>query len=174
MKVLLTRDVDKLGKAGAVKTVADGYVRNYLIPQHLAVYASPGALKQAESIRKMEQKRQTQLANEAAAVAERLTGVTLKFQARASEIGKLYGSITTKQVIEALEKEIGAAIDKRKLDMREPIRSLGVHTIRVHLATDLNPSFDVLVEREALAGPERESAAQPETEEQAAEAEAEA
>ncbi|HKZ84522.1 MAG TPA: 50S ribosomal protein L9 [Anaerolineae bacterium] len=174
MKVLLTRDVDKLGKAGALKTVADGYARNYLIPQGLAVYASPGALKQVETIRRMEQKRQTQLANEVATVVDRLNGVTLKFQARASETGKLYGSITTKQVVEALETEIGAAIDKRKLDMREPIRSLGLHTIRVHLATDLNPSFDVLVEREALAGPEAGSAVEPETEEQTAEAEAEA
>jgi len=174
MKVLLTRDVDKLGKAGAVKMVADGYARNYLIPHGLAVYASPGALKQAETIRKMEQKRQTQLADEASAIADRLKGVTLKFQARASETGKLYGSITTKQVVDALEKEIGAAIDRRRLDMREPIRSLGLHTIRVHLATDLNPGFDVLVEREALAGLEAGSAAQPATEEQTAEASAEA
>ena len=174
MKVLLTRDVEKLGRAGAVKTVADGYARNYLIPQGMAVYASPGALKQAETIRKAEAKRQAQLASDATSLAEKLSGVTLKFQARAGEAGKLYGSITAKQIIEGLELELGQTIDKRKLDMREPIRSLGVHTIRVHLATDLNPSFDVLVEREALAGPERESAAQPETEEQAAEAEAEA
>jgi len=174
MKVLLTRDVDKLGKAGVVKTVADGYARNYLIPHGLAVYASPGALKQAETVRKMEQKRQAQLADEASTIADRLKGVTLRFQARASETGKLYGSITTKQVVEALEKEIGVAIDRRKLDMREPIRSLGLHTLRVHLATDLNPGFDVLVERETLTSLDAGSAAQPPTDEQAAETSAEA
>ena len=150
MKVLLTRDVAKLGKAGAVKTVADGYARNYLIPQGMAVYASPGALKQAEAIRKLEERRQVKLAAEASSIAEKLSGITLKFQARASEADKLYGSITTRQVVEALEQATGLDIDKRKLDMREPIRSLGLHTIHVHLATDLNPSFDVLVERESV------------------------
>jgi len=156
MKVLLTRDVEKLGKAGAVKTVADGYARNYLIPQGMAVFASPGALKQAETIRKLEERRQIKLVEEASSVAEQLGGVTLKFQARASEAGKLYGSITTKQVVEALQQATGLEIDRRKLDMREPIRSLGLHTIRVHLATDLNPSFDVLVERDTLLGAEAE------------------
>lgn len=150
MKVLLTRDVTKLGKAGTVKTVANGYARNYLIPQGMAVFASPGALKQAEAIRKVEEKRQAQLAAEASSIADKLSGVTLRFQARASEADKLYGSITTKQVVEALQQATGLEIDKRKLDLREPIRSLGLHTVRVHLATDLNPSFDVLVERESL------------------------
>ncbi|HLF29352.1 MAG TPA: 50S ribosomal protein L9 [Anaerolineae bacterium] len=148
MKVLLTRDVEKLGKAGTVKTVADGYGRNYLIPQGLAVFASPGALKQAETIRKAEEKRQARLTSEASTVAEKLAGVALRFQARASEAGKLYGSITTKQVVDALEQAIGQSVDKRKLDLREPIRSLGTHTVHVHLATDLNPGFEVIVERD--------------------------
>jgi large subunit ribosomal protein L9 len=152
MKVLLTRDVDKLGKAGTVKTVADGYARNYLIPQGMAVFASPGALKQAETIRKLEERRQAHLVAEASSVADQLSGVTLRFQARASEAGKLYGSITTKQVVEALKQATGLEIDKRRLDMREPIRGLGLHTIHVRLATELNPSFDVLVERDTLLG----------------------
>ncbi len=176
MKVLLTRDVDKLGKAGTVKTVADGYARNYLIPQGMAVFASPGALKQAEAIRKLEERRQAKLVSEASSIADRLSGVTLRFQARASEAGKLYGSITTKQVVEALEQATGLEIDKRKLDMREPIRSLGLHTIHVRLATELNPSFDVIVERDTLlgAGTEEEVAAEPEVVEQTETAEAEA
>jgi large subunit ribosomal protein L9 len=149
MKVLLTRDVEKLGKAGTIKTVANGYARNYLIPQGLAVFASAGALKQAETIRKAEEKRQSKLATDATSLAERLSGVTLRFQARAGDEGKLYGSITAKQVIEALQHELGQEIDKRKLDMREPIRSLGTHTLRVHLATDVNPTFNVMVERDS-------------------------
>ncbi len=159
MKVLLTRDVEKLGKAGTVKTVADGYARNYLIPQGLAVFASPGTLKQAQTIRKAEDKRQAQLASEASSIAEKLSGVTLKFQARASEAGKLYGSITTRQVVDALAQATGLGIDRRKLDLREPIRSLGRHTVRVHLATDLDPTFDVFVERESLAAETAASAA---------------
>jgi len=161
MKVLLTRDVEKLGKAGAVKTVADGYARNFLIPQGLAVFASAGAMKQAETIRKAEQKRQAQLASEATTIAEKLSGVTLRFQARAGEGGKLYGSITAKQIIEALEREVGQSIDKRKLDLREPIRSLGQHNLRVHLATDVNPVFSVIVERDTSLAAEAVGAASP-------------
>jgi large subunit ribosomal protein L9 len=158
MKVLLTRDVDKLGTAGNVKTVADGYARNYLIPQGLAVFASAGALKQAETIRKAEEKRQSQLATEASSLAEKLASVTLKFQARASEAGKLYGSITTQQIVDALARDAGVEIDKRKVDLREPIRSLGTHAIRVHLATDVNPTFNVLVERDHAGAAVPESA----------------
>jgi len=150
MKVLLTRDIEKLGKAGMVKSVANGYARNYLIPQGLAVVASPGALKQGETIRKAEEKRQTHLATEAATVADKIGGVTLTFKARASEAGKLYGSITTRQVVDMLQQVTGVEIDKRKIDLREPIRSLGTHTVRLHLATELNPTFSVLVERDTL------------------------
>jgi large subunit ribosomal protein L9 len=164
MKVLLTRDVEKLGKAGMVKVVADGYARNYLIPHGLAVFASAGALKQAETVRKAEEKRQSLLVAEASSIAEKLAGVTLKFQTRASESGKLYGSITARQVVEELERVTGLGVDKRKIDLREPIRSLGVHTVRVHLATDLNPSFDVLVERDTSAAARAEDVAAAELE----------
>jgi len=172
MKVLLTRDIEKLGRAGTVKAVADGYARNYLIPQGMAVFASPGALKQAETIRKAEEKRQTQLASDATSLAEKLSGVALKFHARAGEGGKLYGSITAKQIIESLERALGQTIDKRKLDMREPIRSLGQHTLRLHLATDVNPSFNVLVERDTSIVAAAAEAAVTETPAQETESEA--
>jgi len=92
MKVLLKHDVPKLGKAGQVKNVADGYARNYLIPQGVAVLATPGAMKQAESLSKAEQLRQAQLAADASALAEVLKTTTLTFTARSGEGGKLYGS----------------------------------------------------------------------------------
>lgn len=174
MKVLLMRDVDKLGKAGMVKTVADGYARNYLIPQGLAAFASPGALKQAETIRKSEERRQVHLAAEASSLAEKLSSVTLKFQARASEAGKLYGSITTQQIIDALVRDAGIEIEKRKIDMREPIRSLGQHSIRVHLATDVNPVFNVVVERDHSSAAALESAATKPARAETVEAESEA
>jgi len=89
MKVLLLRDHDKLGKAGDIKNVADGYARNFLLPRGLAVLATAGALKQAETIRRAEERRRAKLFAEAQAVANQLTGTTLIFRALASEAGKL-------------------------------------------------------------------------------------
>lgn len=148
MKILLTRDVDKIGKAGQVKTVADGYARNYLIPKGLAVTATEGALKQAETVRKSEQKRQAQLFAQAQAVAAQLEATTLKFQAKAGESGKLYGSITTADIVEAIQAERGIEIDKRKIDLRDPIRMVGTHQVPVKLATDLVAKVKVIVEAE--------------------------
>ena len=102
MKVLLKHDVPKLGKAGQVKNVADGYARNYLIPQGVAVLATPGAMKQADVLARAEQLRQAQLAADASALAEVLKATTLTFTARAGEGGKLYGSITSQQIADEL------------------------------------------------------------------------
>ena len=146
MKVLLLRDQDKLGKAGDVKNVADGYARNYLLPRGLAVLATPSALKQAETIRKAEEKRRAQLHAEAQAVANQLAGTTLTFRALAGETGKLYGSITAHDIVEAIQREKGIELDKRKIELREPLRSLGTHTVSVRLATDLAPTVTVVVE----------------------------
>jgi large subunit ribosomal protein L9 len=153
MKVLLLRDHAKLGKAGAVKNVADGYARNYLIPRGLAVLATGGALKQAETIRKAEDKRQAQLSAEAQAVANQLEGITLTFHALAGETGKLYGSITTHDIIEAIQREKGLEVDKRKVELREPLRTLGTHAVPIRLAADLAPLVTVVIEpAEAPAG----------------------
>lgn len=160
MKVLLLRDHAKLGKAGIVKNVADGYARNYLIPRGLAVLATEGALKRAETIRKAEEKRQAQLFAEAQAVANQLNGTTLTFRALAGEMGKLYGSITTHDITEALQREKGIELDKRKVELREPLRTLGTHTVPIRLAADLAPSVTVVIEpTEAPAG--EAEAAQP-------------
>ena len=146
MKVLLLRDHDKLGKAGDIKNVADGYARNFLLPRGLAVLATAGALKQAETIRHAEEKRRAKLFAEAQAVANQLTGTTLIFRALASETGKLYGSITANDIAEAIQREKGIEVDKRTIELREPLRSLGTHTVSVRLATELTPSLTVIVE----------------------------
>lgn len=151
MKVLLLRDQEKLGKAGDTKNVADGYARNYLIPRGLAVLATKGALKQAETIRKGEEKRRAKLFAEAQAVANQLAGTTLTFRALASETGKLYGSITANDIAEAIQREKGLELDKRKVELREPLRSLGTHTVTVRLAAELTPSVTVIIEPEAQA-----------------------
>ena len=146
MKVLLLRDHDKLGKAGDIKNVADGYARNFLLPRRLAVLATAGALKQAETVRRAEEKRRARLFAEAQAVAHQLTGTTLIFRALASEAGKLYGSITAGDIAEAVQREKGLELDKRRIELREPLRSLGTHTVSVRLAAELVPSLTVIIE----------------------------
>ena len=148
MKVLLKHDVAKLGKAGTVKNVADGYARNYLIPQGLAVLATPGALKQAAVLAKAEQARQAKLASDASTLAEQLQQVTLTFHARAGEGGKLYGSITSQQVADEPKRVAGLEIDRRKIELREPIRALGAHKVAVRLASELAPEVTVNVMQE--------------------------
>jgi large subunit ribosomal protein L9 len=154
MKVLLKHDLPTLGKAGTVKNVADGYARNYLIPQGLAVLATPGALKQAETLARAEQKRQALLTHEASALAAELKEVTLTFKARAGEGGKLYGSITSQNVVDELKRTTGLEVDKRKVELREPIRALGTHKVLVRLASELNPEMTVNVVREELSAVE--------------------
>jgi large subunit ribosomal protein L9 len=148
MKVLLTHDVTKLGKAGMVKNVTDGYARNYLLPQGMAVLATTGAVKQSESLSKAEQKRQSVLATEASALAEQLQAVSLTFHMRAGEEGKLYGSVTASNIVDELKRTTGLELDRHKLELREPLRSLGAHKVAVRLASELAPEMTVHVVRE--------------------------
>ena len=145
MKVLLKHDVPKLGKAGQVKNVADGYARNYLIPQGVAVLATPGAMKQSDVLARAEQVRQAKLAADASALAAVLQATTLTFQMRAGEGGKLYGSVTAQQIADELKRTAELDIDRHKLELREPIRSLGTHKVAVHLASELQPEVTVNV-----------------------------
>lgn len=147
MRVLLLKDVYKLGRAGDVKKVADGYGRNYLIPQGLAALATPGMLKQAERIRARATQERERLNQELGAVAERLQGLQLVFPAKAGETGKLYGSITTTMISEAIEAETGAVVERRHIDI-QPIKTIGVHTVPVRLTIDLMPEITVVVHRE--------------------------
>jgi large subunit ribosomal protein L9 len=147
MKVLLLEDVDNLGLAGDVVTVAGGYGRNYLIRRGLAKAASPGALKQADQIRKTgERKRARQMAG-AQAIAQQIEELTLTFQARAGEKGKLYGSITTADLAEAVERELGQEIDRRKI-ISDPLRQLGEHSVLIRLMTDVSANLKVVIESE--------------------------
>lgn len=150
MRVMLLKDVYKLGRAGDVKKVADGYGRNYLLPQGLAVLATAGALKQSDRIRTAAGAERARLNEELGALAEKLTGLTLSFPARAGETGKLYGSVTTAQIAEAIQAASGAQLDKRQIDS-QPIKVLGVHPVKVRLTVDLVPEITVLVHREGEA-----------------------
>ncbi len=147
MKVLLLQDVYNLGRAGEVKKVANGYGRNYLIPQGLAVLATAGALAQAERIQAEADQRRTLLNQEMSGVAEKLSTIQLVFPARAGETGKLYGSITTQMLADSLSEELGTEITKRQIDS-QPLRLLGMHKVKVRLTIDLIPEFGVVVYRE--------------------------
>ena len=161
MKVLLLKDVYKLGRAGDIKKVADGYGRNFLLPQKLAVLATPGALKQVEKIRSQAEIRRTELNSELKDLANQINGVTVVFAAKAGETGKLYGSITTQDVATAIQEKVRFEVKKQQVDM-QPIRNLGEFTAHVRLTMDLVPEVKIIVHREGEALEEAaEAPAQP-------------
>jgi large subunit ribosomal protein L9 len=147
MKVLLLEDVYNLGRAGEIKKVANGYGRNYLIPQGLAILATPGALSQADRIQEEADNRRNLLNKEMSGVAAKLEEVRLVFPARAGETGKLYGSVTTQMLAEKLSEELGTEISKRQIDT-QPLRLLGMHNVKVRLTIDMIPEFNVVIYRE--------------------------
>ena len=147
MKVLLMQDVYKLGHAGDVKKVADGYGRNFLLPQGLAVLATPGALKSSERIRTKASATREILNTELKGVAEKIQGLVLTYTTKAGETGKLYGSITTAEIAEDITKQIGASIDRRQIES-QPIRTVGEHKARIRLTIDLVPEVKIIVQRE--------------------------
>ena len=147
MKILLLKDVYHLGHAGDIKKVADGYGRNYLIPQGYAVLATAGTMKQAETIRAKAEVVRKQLNNEMSAVAERINNTWITFASKAGETGKLYGSITSQMVAEKISEKAGIEIDKRMVDI-QPIRTLGEHKAHIRLTIDIVPVINVLVHRE--------------------------
>jgi len=150
MKVMLIKDVYKLGRAGDIKKVADGYGRNFLIPQGLAVLATAGSVAQAEKIRTQADEKRAVLNNELSGVSDILSKLVLTFPVKAGETGKLYGSITPAMIADAIKAESGIEVNRRQLDF-EPIRNLGKHTARARLTIDLVPEITVIVHREGEA-----------------------
>lgn len=148
MQVLLVKDVDALGQAGEVKRVADGYARNYLFPREMAVLATPGAIRQTELSRRAEAGREARALTEAQELAQILDGRTVTFEARAGEADRLYGSITNVHIGEALEEQIDGEVDRRKIDLEEPLKELGTHAVTVRLAPGVEAKVTVIIERE--------------------------
>jgi large subunit ribosomal protein L9 len=172
MKVLLLKDVYKLGRAGDVKRVADGYGRNYLLPQGMAVLATADALKMTERIREKANIQRAIVNQEMDAVAKGISGLTLVFPARASETGKLYGSVTTQMIADAIKAKSGVEVARRQIDS-QPLRMLGEYKVHIRLTVDLIPTIDVIVYREgeAINAPVATKAAPQETAEAVVEAE---
>jgi large subunit ribosomal protein L9 len=144
VKVILTKDVSALGPAGQVVTVARGYARNFLIPQGKALEATPGNISRFEGVRAAHTAVQEKEREAAAAQAARLEAVSLTISQRVGEGERLYGSVTAAMIADALSAQ-GFAIDRRQLELPEPIKTLGVHEIAVRLAPQVKAKIKVEV-----------------------------
>jgi large subunit ribosomal protein L9 len=147
MKVVFLEDVPDVARAGEVKEVADGYGRNFLFPRGLAILATPGALKKAESLRQVDAQRQIQSDEEARAIAEVLNDFSLTIKARAGAKGRLYGSITSSDIAREIETQASCQVNKRKVQLAEPIHQLGEYEVAIKLTKELAPKLKVIVER---------------------------
>jgi len=146
VKVILTQNVEKLGKVGDICQVADGFGRNYLMPHGLAILATQGASRQIDDLKRTEDKRQVRVRSEMDALSTRIAALPLVFKARVGETGRLYGSITSSDIAAAIEEALGVPIDRRKVELDETIRSLGLHAVPVHLLQGVTATANVTVE----------------------------
>lgn len=147
MKLLLRSDVSGVGKKGDVVEVADGYGRNYLVPKGLAMKATAGAEKQAEAMRRSRSIKDAADRSAAEEIAKVLVPAIIKIEARAGGEGKLFGSVTTNDVADAVEAQTGVELDRRHLSIDEPIKTVGTHAVSAKLHGDVQ--FQITVEVEA-------------------------
>lgn len=145
MRVVLRRDVSGLGRAGEVKDVAEGYAQNYLLPRGLAAVATAAELKRLSQERASAQARSGRARAEAEQLAKRLTATTLTFGLKAGRDGKTFGSVTNKDIAESLRGQ-GIEIDRAKIHLEEPLRTLGVHSVEVRVLTDVRAAVTVAIE----------------------------
>ncbi len=150
MRLILREAVEHLGRPGDLVRVKPGYARNYLIPQGLAYRATEANVRRIEEERRIREEQARRAYLEANRQASRLEGVTLHFTARASEEGTLFGSVTARDILErAEEAELGFDLDKRSIELDEPIKSLGEHVVQVRLPAGVETEVRVIVEAEA-------------------------
>ena len=145
MKVILLKDVEGLGKAGDLKEVANGYARNYLLPRQVAAGATPGLVSNRSQRIAAEQRKLEKLNESNRQLAQRLGEVSLTFKAKVGTQGRLYGSITSQDIAAALRDAEKITVDRRVIDLAEPIRSLGSYSIPVKVASQLESKLTVNV-----------------------------
>ncbi len=153
MKVILLQDVENLGKAGDLKDVANGYARNYLMPKKMAAAATPSLIANRQQRIAAEQRKVEKQVELNRQQAERLEQITLTFKARAGREGRLYGSITSQDIAAGLREVEGIVIDRRMIDLPNPIRSVGSFTVSVKIAPKLEPKITVNVVGETEKAP---------------------
>ncbi|MDF2921136.1 MAG: ribosomal protein [Paenibacillaceae bacterium] len=148
MKIIFLKDVKGQGKKGEVKEVSEGYASNFLFKQGLAAPASDGNIKTLANQKASEQKRKDKEKQDAEALGETIKAITLELKHKAGEGGRLFGSITTKQIAEELQKQQKITIDKRKMQMEDPIKMVGSFLVPIKLHTDVTTTLKVQVSEE--------------------------
>ena len=146
MRVILKREVRGLGRPGEVKDVADGYAQNFLIPRGLATPATAGELKHLAQERQADKVKKDRAHTDAEELATRLGTIALVFKLKAGEQGKTFGSVTNKDIAEALRSEHRIDIDRAKIVLPEPVRSLGAHTVEIRILPDVRATVTIAVE----------------------------
>ena len=146
MRVILKREVAGLGRPGDVKDVADGYAQNFLLPRGLAIEATAGEMKVLSRARDAKRAKQDRAHADAEELAKRLAETTLVFKLKAGEQGKTFGSVTSKDIAEALQREQKVDVDKTKVHLPEPLKALGVHQVEIRLLTDVRANVTVAIE----------------------------
>jgi large subunit ribosomal protein L9 len=175
MKVILLHEVPNLGKPGDVRDVADGFARNYLLPRQLVTPATPAALANLQQQVAAAQRRAEKLRQGYEGLAAQLEAVTLTFAVRVGRGDRLYGSVTSQDITNGLQEQEGLTIERRAIQLREPIRQLGTFEVPVRVASGFEPKIKVVVQPSQVEGAEPEAAEQPaaaETGTEPAEAEA--
>ena len=147
MKVILLDDVAKVGRRGEVRDVSDGYARNFLIPKKLALSASAGNLKNLEHIKQQQNSKAERIKADAHGVQQRIEALTYEERRQASEEGKLFGSVTSQHIADFLDKH-GVKVERRRIHLEEPIKSLGETLVAVRLHADVTAQLKVSVVRE--------------------------
>ena len=145
MKVILTQNVKNLGKEGDIKEVADGYARNYLIPQGLAREATTSLLKETQERKVREQKQRDKEKARAEQIKEKLNGKTITVKAKTGGGDKLFGAVTAREVAEVLKQEMQVDIDRKKIDLSEPIKHLGQYRIKLKIYPSIQADLNVIV-----------------------------
>ena len=148
MKVILCEDMDNLGAMGETVNVAPGYARNFLIPRKIAVVAQSASAKQIEHELRIIKKREEKLRKEQGAYRDTIDGIRLEFTAKASDEGRLFGSITTLHLAEKLH-ELGHEVDRKKIVLKEPLKSLGHHEVSLRVAKGIEAKIAVVINRDA-------------------------
>jgi large subunit ribosomal protein L9 len=148
MRIVLRSDVGSVGKKGDIVDVSDGFARNFLLPKGLALKATPGAEAQAQSMRRARDVKDARDRSAAEEVARRLVAAVVRIPARAGSEGRLFGSVTTTDVATAVEAQTGIELDRRRLHLDEPIRSLGMHEVPAKLHADVEFAITVEVTAE--------------------------
>jgi len=150
MKVVLLQNVAGLGTVGEVKEVAEGYGRNFLLPKGLAERATPDLMKRAEDMRRAEERRQLLADAEMAVYAETFEGLEVTMKAKAGAQDRLYGAITNADIAEEVQRITGQDMDKRKIELDEPIHKLGEYDVVVRISKELTPRLKVIVVGEVV------------------------